>query len=135
MKIKKIEELECWKEARKLVNMIYSLTKKERFSRDYRLRDQITGSGISIMNNIAEGFDAQSNNEFIRFLTISRRENSEATSCLYVSLDQGYITELEFNETKLQAEKVKMLIDGFLRYLRSYRKSKLTKQTQPTKRT
>lgn len=86
MKIKKFEELDCWKEARKLLQMIYTLTKKHEFSKDYRLRYQITGPGISIMNNIVEGFDSQSNPEFMRFLKISRRRVSEVETCFACSL-------------------------------------------------
>jgi len=123
MKIQRFEDLECWKEAKILVNKIYGLVKKPEFSKDYRLRDQIVGSGISIMNNITEGFDAQSNNEFIRFLTISRRHVSEVESCLYVALDQNYITDNEFKDTFNQAEKEKQLIDGMLRYLRKYKRT------------
>lgn len=128
MKIIRFEDLECWKEARILVKMIYNLVKKSEFSKDYRLRDQIVGSGISIMNNIVEGFDAQSNNEFIRFLTISRRHVSEVESCLYVAIDQSYITKKEFKDTFDQAEKEKQLIDGMLRYLRKYKRTQRKKR-------
>jgi len=121
MKIKRFEDLECWKEARNLVKMVYKITKIEPFSRDYRLRDQITGAGISIMNNIAEGFDSQSNNEFVRFLRISRRSISEVENCLYVAIDQDYIANNEFEKIYQQSEKTRKIVDGFLRYLLSQR--------------
>ena len=71
MKIKRFEELECWQEARVLVKMIYeAINKSEKFKRDYRLRDQATDAGVSVMSNIAEGFSRQSNKEFIQFLYI-----------------------------------------------------------------
>lgn len=123
MKITRFEDLECWREARILVRMIYSLTKKVAFSKDYRLRDQVTGAGISIMNNVAEGFDSQSNNEFIRFLKIARRSISEVENCLYVAIDQDYITQEEFKNTFDQAEKERQLIDGMLRYLRKHKRN------------
>ena len=85
----------------------------------------------SLLNNIAEGFDSQSNNEFIRFLTISRRSISEVETCLYIALDQCYITDSEFKTVFDQSEKVKQVIDGFLRYLRCYKTSK-TKITNLT---
>ena len=69
MKISQFEDLECWREARTLTRIIYSFTKRTEFSKDYRLTGQITVAAISIMNNICEGFDSKSNNEFIRFLT------------------------------------------------------------------
>jgi four helix bundle protein len=123
MKIKRFEDLECWKEARILLNMIYILTKKGNFSKDYRLKDQIVGSGISIMNNVAEGFDSQSNNEFMRFLKIARRSISEVENCLYVAIDQIYISQEEFKNTFTQAEKERQLVDGMLRYLRKYKQT------------
>jgi four helix bundle protein len=125
MKIKKFEDLDCWKEARILNNLVYEATRNSNFARDYRLRDQITGTSISVMNNIAEGFGSQVNNEFIRFLQFSRRSALELQSCLYISLDQKYITQTEFCKIFEQSEKVNKVIDGFLRYLRAY---KLTKR-------
>jgi four helix bundle protein len=119
MKIKRFEDLECWQEAKKLVNMVYHMVKKETFSRDYRLRDQITGAAISIMNNIAEGFDSQSNIEFKRFLRYSRRSVSEVQNCLYIAMDQKYIDELEFKEIYEQGAKTRQVVDGMLRYLKT----------------
>lgn len=133
MKIIRFEELDCWKEARELVKMIYGLTKKTALSRDYRLRDQITGAGISIMNNIAEGFDSQSNKEFVRFLRIGRRSVSEAENCLYIAIDQKYITEEEFKRTFEQGEKGRRLIDGLIRYLRKHRTNKTNKTSSTNK--
>ena len=118
MKIKRFEDLECWQEARILTQMVYELTEKKRFSKDYRLRDQITGAAISTMNNIAEGFDSQSRNEFIRFLGYARRSTSEVQTCLYVALDQDYINQEQFDKVYQQAAKTRQVIDGLLRYLR-----------------
>ena len=132
MKIERFEDLECWKEARTLVNSVYVLIKKFNFSKDYRLRDQTTGSAISIMNNIAEGFGSQSNNEFIRFLRIARRSGSELQTCLYIALDQKYISPCEFENNYNQAGKTRKIIDGLIRYLSKHR-MKLTKPTQRSK--
>jgi four helix bundle protein len=133
MKIKRFEELECWKEARILTKIVYELVKNDGFLKDYRLRDQITGAAVSIMNNIAEGFGSQSNAEFVRFLTYARRSTLEVQSCLYVALDQRYVTEDEFNGTYVQADTVIRITDGLLRYLRPKRakpaqRTKLTQQ-------
>lgn len=122
MKITRFEDLECWQQARELVKMIYDLIKNKGFSKDYRLTNQITGAGISIMNNIAEGFDSQSNNEFMRFLKIARRSISEAQSCLYVAVDEDYIDRKEFNSAYGQCERTRKVTDGLLRYLRNKRK-------------
>ncbi|MFC1594286.1 four helix bundle protein [Candidatus Omnitrophota bacterium] len=126
MKITRFEDLQCWQQSRELIKMIYELTRKNRFSKDFRLRDQIIGAGISVMNNIVEGFDAQSNNEFIRFLMISRRSAAEVKTCIYVAIDQGYITDQEFENTISQLANTQKLIDGLLRYLRHYKRDTAT---------
>ncbi len=117
MLIKKFEGLECWIEARKLTNQVYKIS-KELFPRDYRLKDQITGAAISIMNNISEGFDCHSNSEFIRFLVYARRSSSEVQNCLYIAQDQDYIDENIFIRTYQQAERTRKIIDGLIRYLK-----------------
>lgn len=120
MKINRFEELECWQEARKLVNMVYAAVKSSKaFQADNRLKDQSTGAGISIMNNISEGWASQSTPEFIKFLTYSRRSCAEVQNCSYVAFDQEYISEDASQEIYNQGKKVTMIIDGLLRYLRS----------------
>jgi four helix bundle protein len=133
VKITRFEDLECWREARKLVNMVYdAIVSSKSFQLDYRLRDQSTGAAISIMNNISEGWASQSNPEFIKFLTYSRRSCAEVQNCFYVALDREYVTEKIQKEIYDQATKVMMIIDGLLRYLRSQR-SKRTKQYERPK--
>ena len=118
MKIKRFEDLDCWKEARRLTKVIYGYTNRSEFSKDFRLSGQITGALISIMNNICEGFDAGSNKEFVRFLLYSRRSCSEVQNCLYIALDQSYIDIQEFEQSYMHCEKVRKIIDGLIRYLR-----------------
>lgn len=118
MKIEKFEDLECWQQARIMTKMVYDLTKQKDFSKDYRLRDQITGAAISSMNNSVEGFASRSDKEFVRFLGYARRSTSEVQTCLYLAIDQGYITQEEFDRVYKQAEKTRQVIDGFIRYLR-----------------
>jgi four helix bundle protein len=125
MKIERFEDLECWQQARLLVNMVYSaINNSSSFQRDYRLVDQITGAAVSVMNNIVEGWASQSNAEFIRFLTYSRRSGAETQNCAYVAIDQGYIIEDTFNAVYDQALRTIKIIDGLLRYLRSRRQKK-----------
>ena len=122
MKLTHFEDLECWKEARKLVRMVYDAVEKNgSVKRDLRFIGQITAAAVSIMNNIAEGWAAQSNAEFIRFLTYSRRSCAEVQNCGYVALDQKYIDEEEFQKIYAQAVKTTQIIDGLLRYLRAQR--------------
>jgi len=125
MKIERFEDLECWQQARLLVNMVYSaINNSSSFQRDYRLVDQITGAAVSVMNNIVEGWASQSNAEFIRFLTYSRRSGAETQNCAYVAIDQGYIIEDTFNDIYAQGLRTIKIIDGLLRYLRSRRQKK-----------
>ena len=120
--IKRFEDLECWQEARELVNMVYkAIRDSAEFQRDYRLSGQINGAAISVMNNTAEGWAIQSNAEFIRFLTYSRRSSAETQNCAYIALDQGYISDNQFEEIYNQGLKTIQIIDGLLRYLRSRR--------------
>jgi len=110
--IRRFENLECWQKARTLANAIYDLTEEPRFARDFKLRDQIQGAAGSVMHNIAEGFDAGSNPEFIRFLKMARRSASEAQSEMYLALDRKYITSGQLNVAYEAATEVKRLITG-----------------------
>lgn len=93
MKIEKFEDLDCWRQARILTSLIYDTCERKPISRDGRLRDQLTGASLSVMNNIAEGFGSQSNPEFKRFLTYARRSVSEVQSCLYVASDRQFLNQ------------------------------------------
>ena len=117
MRIERFEDLDCWKQARILTRLVYRLCENGGLNRDGRLRDQLTGPSVSVMNNMAEGFGNQSNAEFKRFLTYARRSVSEVQSCLYVALDHQFVNQEEFQKTYVQAETTSKIIDGFLRYL------------------
>lgn len=75
-------------------------------------------AAVSIMSNIAEGFDSSSKKEFSRFLSMSRRSASEIQSQLYIALDQAYINDSEFNELYREAEEIRRMITGFIKYLK-----------------
>ena len=124
MRIERFEDIEAWREARKLVNVIYDISDNGDFSRDFYLRNQIRGASVSIMSNISEGFDRGTNKEFIQFLTIARASTSEVKSHLYVALDRKYINHDKFREVYDQTTKAISLIDGFIRYLRKPRTQK-----------
>ncbi len=116
-KFKAFEELEVWQTSRSLVNAIYTLTKQTAFSKDFALRDQIRRAAISVMSNIAEGFDRRSDKEFIQFLSIAKASSAEVRSQLYVALDQTYINEETFSTTKSQLDSIAKQLSGFIRYL------------------
>jgi four helix bundle protein len=98
LKVQRFEDLEAWQIARELANQIYKITKQECVRRDFAFVDQIRRAAISIMNNIAEGFERGSNKDFVRFLFIARGSAGEVRSLLYLGLDQGYLTNSEFSE-------------------------------------
>ena len=124
MKIEKFEDIEAWKLARVLTQKVYQLTKKERFYKDYNLKGQIQDAAGSSMHNIAEGFDAESTAEFIRFLRYAKRSCTEVQSELYVALDMTYITQEEFNDVYRHAGRTRLAIRGFITYLIKYKETK-----------
>lgn len=119
--IQRFEDIEAWKEARILVQLIYQLADRDGFGKNLGLQEQIRRAGVSIMANIAEGFDAGSDAEFIRFLKYALRSTSEVQSHLYVFLDRGHIDQSLFESLYNHAVTVKNLTGGFIRYLRSER--------------
>lgn len=116
--IKNFEDLKAWQKARELAGLVYELTRKEKFSRDFGLRDQTQRAASSVMHNIAEGFESGSDPEFVRFLKMARRSAGEVQSQLYLALDVGYIIESERQKAYTLAVEVKQLINGMMTYLR-----------------
>jgi len=121
--ISRFEDLECWQEARKIVNSIYRVSRGGAVKRDYSLTDQMKRAAISIMANIAEGFSRRGNKEFIQFLFIAKSSAAELQSHLYIVLDQGYIEQSVFDEIYRETDKVQRQISSFIKYLDSTLKS------------
>ena len=117
-KIERFEDLQSWQKARQLANAVYELTRRPSFAKDFQLRDQIRDAAGSVMHNIAEGFDAGTRAEFVRFLKIARRSASEVQSELYLALDQNYITPEQLKSAYDLATEAKRLINGMISYLR-----------------
>ncbi len=124
MKITRFEDIEAWKVARGLTDRVYQVTRTGVFSKDYGLRDQICRAAVSVMANVAEGFDAGSRAEFARFLAYAQRSCSEIQSELYVALDQHYMSNAEFTEIYELAAKTKSKIGAFIKYLNEERITK-----------
>ena len=99
MRIERFEDIEAWQVARVLTKEIYCLTQKAPFSKDFGLRDQIQRASVSIMANVAEGFDSGTKKYFANFLSFAFRSASEVQSLLYVALDCGYIVKDDFDRT------------------------------------
>ena len=117
--IRTFEDLEAWKTGRELTKTIYSLTQKNLFSRDFGLADQIRRAAVSVMTNVAEGFERGSNKDFVKFLFIARGSSGEVRSLLYVALDQNYITEKEFKTTHNLCIQTSRIIWGLIKNLRN----------------
>jgi len=118
-KIQNFEDLNVWQRTRELSGSVYELTKKKDFSKDYSLVDQIRRSSISVLSNIAEGFERGSNKEFMQFLYIAKGSCGEVRSQLYIALDQRYITEEDFNTCKVLCMKISGMISNLINYLKT----------------
>ncbi len=99
MRIDRFEDIESWKKARGCTRLIYEMSSQGNFTRDFALRDQIRRAVISIMSNIAEGFERGGDKEFIQFLSIAKGSCGEVRSQLFAAFDQNYITEDQFRAT------------------------------------
>jgi len=119
IKIESFTDIEAWKQARLFVADIYNIYSQGNSQKDFGFRDQIQRAAVSIMSNIAEGFDSGSRKSFIQFLTYSYRSASEVESLLFVSLDIHYIDVNQHNELMSQLNSIKKLIGGFIRYLKN----------------
>jgi four helix bundle protein len=117
VRIERFEDLKSWQEARKLVQIIYRLTRSEAFKDDRALRWQIQAAGVSTMGNIAEGHGRYSFEDKRRFLDISLGSSKEVQSHLYVAVDQNFISKVEFDEAYRQTEIVAQLVIGSLNNL------------------
>lgn len=112
MGVEQFEDLVAWQKARELTKAIYHITKKEEFAKDYGLRDQIRRAAVSVMSNIAEGFECANPNEFHHFLVMAKASCAEVRSQLYVALDANYLSQNEFTQLHNQSQEVSRIIGG-----------------------
>ncbi len=115
--IERFEDIESWQGARGLVKAIYEITSHGELARDFGMRDQIRRAAISIMSNIAEGFERGSDREFRHFLYIAKGSAGEVRSLLYVALDLEYLDEPTHARLSDRADKLSRQIARFIRYL------------------
>ena len=116
---KRFEELEVWQRAKELTNLIYQLSSSGSFARDFGLRDQMRRAAVSIMSNIAEGFESQTQALFIQYLNRAKGSSGELRAQLYVALEQEYITSDEFQSAFSLAEVCSKQLASLIRYLES----------------
>lgn len=118
MPVKYFEDLEVWKEAIALTNRIYKITADPKFSKDFGLRDQIRRASVSVMSNIAEGFERGGNPELIQFLYIAKGSCGEVRAQLYVAKDQDYVGEETFDELFKSSKRLSVMISNLIEYLK-----------------
>ncbi len=117
-KIKNFEDIKSWKKARMLTKQIYEVTSVGSFKRDFGLRDQIRRASVSILSNIAEGFERGGDQEFIQFLAVAKGSCGEVRAQLYVALDQCYFSLESFETLSKMAADVSQLLSGLMKYLK-----------------
>jgi four helix bundle protein len=117
-KIERFEDIDAWKEARVLTKQVYQATRKRGFRNDFSMVDQIRRASVSIMSNIAEGFNRGGDKEFVQFLAVAKGSTGEVQSLLYAAVDQEYLAEDEFHDLMQRADLVAKLTGGFLSYLK-----------------
>ena len=121
MKVSRFEELIAWQKAKALCVQVYRVTNTGLFARDFGLRDQIQRASVSVMSNIAEGFDRKSRPEFARFLTFARGSAGEVRSQLYLAAELGYVPPDEAAELIAACNEVTRILTGLRKSLdRSY---------------
>ena len=111
-KIEQFEDLIAWQKARQLTAEVYRVTSKGAFAKDFGLRDQIQRAAVSIMSNIAEGFERGSRAEFHQFLVIAKASAAEVRSQLYIALDASHLDQPSFDSLMIQATEVSKIIGG-----------------------
>ncbi|MCH6559750.1 four helix bundle protein [candidate division KSB1 bacterium] len=115
---KSFEEIESWQKARELTRKVYTVSNQGAFTKDFGLRDQIRRASVSIMSNIAEGFERDGNREFLQFLAVAKGSSGEVRAQLYVALDQDYIDKNTFETLSAISIEIGSLIGGLMNYLR-----------------
>jgi four helix bundle protein len=118
-KIERFEDIDAWKKARELTKIIYEVTAQGKLAADFSLRDQLRRAAVSIMANIAEGFEREGNKEFRQFLAMAKGSVGEVKSLLYVALDAGLISMEQIQRISALADEASRLLAGFLRYLKT----------------
>jgi len=125
---KRFEELEVWQRSKELTNLIYKCSTDGAFARDFGLRDQIRRAAVSIMSNIAEGFESQTQALFIQYLGRAKGSAGEVRAQLYIAKDQGYISDEDFKSLFSIAEICSKQLARFIQYLESQPNSRRVKE-------
>ena len=122
--IKRFEEIEAWKTGREVTRLVYAVSSEGAFAKDFGLRDQMRRAAVSILSNIAEGFESRTQALFIEFLGRAKGSAAELRAQSYVALDAGYLEQEQFVQLSGLAEKAARQIARFMQYLESKPKAK-----------
>ena len=125
--VDRFEELIAWQKARALSRLVYGMTKQGDLARDFRLAGQLQGAAVSVMSNIAEGYERSGDGEFHQFLKIAKGSCGEVRSLLYVALDAEYIDEATFDALLPRAEEVSRIVGGLLTAVERRRTDRATR--------
>ncbi len=126
-KVERFEDLPIWRHAIEIGLKIYQLVESDQVVRDYRAKDQLIGAAISISNNIAEGFEYNSNRQFIRYLAIAKGSAGELRSQLYLMVKAGKISQESYELLYLELIQISSEIKGFIKYLVEFENGKIDK--------
>ena len=118
-KIGRFEDLDVWENAKAIVIKVYKVSGIGDFARDFGLRDQMRRASVSIMSNIAEGFERQSDKEFSRFLYIAKGSAGELRSQLYIAQELGYLSLEDRQSLQQDLEVISKQLSGLIRHLNS----------------
>ena len=110
--VERFEDLIAWQKARELTKLVYSVSDSGAFAKDWGLKDQIRRSSVSVMSNVAEGFDRAGRAEFHQFLVIAKGSCAEVRAQLYVALDAEYVSKEQFNKIYAVAEETGRVVNG-----------------------
>ena len=123
-KVERFEDLIAWQKARELTKQIYFITSNGAFAKDFGLKDQIRRASVSIMSNLAEGFDRGGRAEFHQFVVIAKGSCAEVRSQMYVALDVEYITQKQFDHFYNMTIEISRILGGLRSSLQKQRDKK-----------
>lgn len=126
--ITRFEEIEAWQTSRELTRMVYALTEQGQFAKDFGLKNQIQRASVSVMSNIAEGFESRTQAQFLEYLGRSKASAGEVRCQLYVALDLNYLTQEQFKQVFDLADKSSRQIARFIDYLETHPQSRRVRE-------
>jgi four helix bundle protein len=126
--ITRFEEIDAWKTARELTRLIYALTDQGNFAKDFGLKNQVQRASVSIMSNIAEGFESRTQARFIDYLGHAKASAGEVRCQLYIAMDLSYMNQEQFKQVFDLADKVSRQIYNFMSYLETHPQSRRARE-------